>query len=183
LLNKFEIAFQKLKCDKHYHRYHECYYEMLGESSVKSLLEIGVAFGASIKAWKMIWPSALIEGIDLHRMYDLTLENDFKIYNFDSIDIDKAKTITKTYDIIVDDGDHNWKTQLLTFNNYHDKANKFYVIEDVKGIRSLEKLKKYLPVDFDKNVTIFTSQGHKRNFTVDEITERDSYRILFIDMR
>jgi hypothetical protein len=57
------------------------------------------------------------------------------------------------------------------------------VIEDVKGIRSLEKLKKYLPVDFDKNVTIFTSQGHKRNFTVDEITERDSYRILFIDMR
>jgi hypothetical protein len=180
--NKFETEFSKHKCDKHYHRYHEYYNEIIGESMVKSILEIGVAYGASLKAWRSIWPEATVEGVDLFRQYDPNLENDFKIYNLDSTDKAQADLIDKTYDIIVDDGCHDWLHQLTTFNNYKDKVNKFYVIEDVKGARSLDNLVRCLPVDLSKD-RIFTSHGHQREFEVDGVTKKDSYRIIFIDMR
>lgn len=183
MLNKFESQFLKQKCDKHYHGYHEYYNYVLGNTTIQSLLEIGVAWGDSLKAWRIIWPDATIDALDLHRQYDLSLEEQFKIYNIDSTNEESSRLVSSTYDMIVDDGNHNWKIQLETFNLYFDKAKKFYVIEDVMGMRSLDLLLKYLPKDVRDDAHIFESRGHKRLFKVDEYSETDSYRIMFIDKR
>ncbi len=181
--NKFKKAFHLEKCDKHYHGYHEYYNCVLGNTTIKSLLEIGVAFGDSLKAWQRIWPEAKIEALDLYREYDLSLEEQFKIYNIDSTNEESSKLISSTYDMVVDDGNHNWEIQLETFNLYFDKAKKFYVIEDVMGIRSLDILLKSLPKDVRDDTHIFKSRGHERVFKVNGQRGKDSYRIIFIDKR
>lgn len=181
--NKFKEAFYLEKCDKGYHGYHNYYNEIIGDAQVDSIMEIGVAWGDSLKAWCMIWPDATIEALDLHRQYDLSLEEQFKIYNIDSTNEKSSRLVSSTYDMIVDDGNHNWKIQLETFNLYFDKAKKFYVIEDVMGVRSLDLLLKYLPKDIRDDAHIFESRGHKRVFKVDGYSEADSYRIMFIDKR
>jgi hypothetical protein len=55
-------------------------------------------------------------------------------------------------------------------------------IPTMKGARSLDNLVRRLPVDLSKD-RIFTSHGHQREFEVDGVTKKDSYRIIFIDMR
>lgn len=181
--NKFKEAFYLEKCDKGYHGYHNYYNQIIGDAQVDSIMEIGVAWGDSLKAWRRIWPDAKIEALDLLRQYDLSLEKRFHIYNIDSTNKDKTDLIEKTYDVIVDDGEHDWNTQLRTFYNFYDKAKKFYVIEDIKGVRSLDLLLKNLPLTGNERFQIFVSHGHQRVFDVDGHSEKDSYRIMFIDKR
>jgi hypothetical protein len=182
--NRYQIAFHAEKADKHIHGYHKYYDQVVGDSTITSALEIGVFEGASLKAWKRIWPNAIIEGMDNVARYDESLKNEFKIHEMSSTD----NVIDKEYDIIIDDGDHHWLTQLATFKNYYDKAKKFYVIEDVMGIHAYDRLIKYLPKDALEISQTFTSKGRKVKFSVSDITDGtldyiDHYRYIIFDKR
>jgi hypothetical protein len=180
-MNKYEQIFLEEKCDKHYHRYHEGYNAIVGDTDIKSILEIGVCWGDSLRAWRRIWPEAIVEGIDLLREYDLKLEEQFKIYNIDSTSSDLAETVNNEYDIIVDDGNHHWRYQLDTFELYYPKAKKFYVIEDIMGNHCLDKVMQFLPKDVLDRAVVFTSKARKRTFIFHDNTAYDNYRIMFID--
>jgi hypothetical protein len=181
-MNKFEKYFKEEKCDKHYHQYYRYYDPIIGDIQIDSVLDIGVCWGDSLRAWQKIWPDALVEGIDLLREYDLSLEDKFKIYNIDSTNKNLADTVvSKEYDIIIDDGNHHWKSQLSTFENYYQKAKKFYVIEDVLGEYSLDRLTQFLPSDIMERSIVFESKAHSRTFRFHQKTIHDHYRIMFID--
>ena len=178
--NNFEKFFLEEKCDKHYHGYHKWYDKIIGYD-ISSILEIGVYFGDSLRAWKKIWPDVKIEGIEWDNtlIEKYKLDDKCKIYNIDSKNTIQSSEIKNTYDIIVDDATHDWKSQLETFNNFYDKAKKFYVIEDIQGPRSLSYLISMLPKNILDKAMVFDSLG-TRSFTIDGTKIREHYKIMII---
>lgn len=182
--NKFREAFTATKADKRVHGYHSFYNEIVADSTINSLLEIGVFRGASLKAWKKVWPDAIIEGMDTIARYDDDLKKEFTIHEMDST---IPSTITREYDMIVDDGDHHWVSQLQTFNHYFDKARKFYVIEDIMGIHAYDVLMRKLPKEAKDISTTYTSRGQKVKFIIGDLGRNieytDNYRFIIFDKR
>jgi hypothetical protein len=179
----FEEAFRQTKTTKYYHKYHRHYQSILGSKKIDSVLEIGAYKGQSLYSWKLVWPNALIEAVDLDRRYDLKLEDDFKIYNIDTTDKEAVdKNITRTYDVVIDDGAHHWLKQTETFFNMYHKAEKFYVLEDIQGEHSLEKLKGTLPPVIFENSLLYTPQdAPTRDFKFGNIVEhRGLFKLMFI---
>ena len=182
---KFKTAFEVTGTTKKNHGYHDFYAQMLDGVDIDSLLEIGVYLGQSLKAWKMIWPDAVIEAVDYDRRYKEAIAKEFNIYNFDSRNVRYADIhIDRRYDLIIDDGLHHWAAQVKTFNNFKRFVNKFYVIEDITGEYSQKKLFENLPKDVLDRSTLFEAYGPTRTFTHINNVERDAqYRVLFIDFR
>ena len=180
----FETAFEQTKTKKYLEGYHNYYSTVIGGENITSVLEIGVKDGASLYSWKKIWPSATIEGIDIVEPTHSVRKN-FKVFAQDSTNVNSASLIVNKYDLIVDDGDQNWSCKLRTFLNYYEKANKFYVIENIKGVHSLKKLFAKIPQLYLTEHFIFKSTGPKKTFSFREsgeriIEENSSFYIIFI---
>jgi len=184
-MNNFKSAFEISGTTKKNHGYHSFYDQMLRSVKIDSVLEIGVYLGQSLKAWKMIWPDAVIEAVDFDKRYDESVGKEFNIYNFDSRKTKYVNVnIDKNYDLIIDDGLHHWEAQIETFNNFKKFANKFYVIEDITGEYSQKKLFENLPKEVLDRSTLFEAYGPTRTFTHNDHIEKDAqYRVLFIDFR
>ena len=92
--------------------------------------------GASLKGWKEYFPNANIYGADIDKVI---LFNDGRIKTFycdqtNSIEVlEMWKTINKKFDIIIDDGLHDFNANLNFLKNSLDKLNDggYYIIEDV----------------------------------------------------
>ena len=120
-----------------------------------NILEIGVENGDSLRIWREFFTNANICGIDI-------LKKDFKINDVDIQQGDQSdqvflKTIVdkyKNFDIIIDDGSHQSKHIIKSFNYLftHLNENGIYVIEDLQtsyfprygGSRINLKKKKFL---------------------------------------
>lgn len=98
------------------------------------ILEIGVLFGSSLKMWGDYFKNATIIGFD---------ENDKSFLNTDKIktiignqnnkqDLLKLEKFAP-FDLVVDDGSHQYKHQILTFESLFGliKPNGFYIVEDI----------------------------------------------------
>lgn len=92
--------------------------------------------GASLKGWKEYFPNANIYGADIDKAI---LFNEGRIKTFycdqtNSIEVlEMWKTINKKFDIIIDDGLHDFNANLNFLKNSLDKLNDggYYIIEDV----------------------------------------------------
>jgi hypothetical protein len=116
-----------------WHGYDRFYDSMFKDFTPKSLLEIGVKRGNSLAAWKMLFPSCDLYGLDItNREFesDLIRFSDAKITIGNSTKIEVADKFSDTYDVIIDDGSHYYKDMMRTFNHFHTKFTKYYVIED-----------------------------------------------------
>lgn len=114
------------------------------------MLEIGLMTGASLKLWSEFFYNYELCGIDLRQGF-----NDAKPWQQDLLDdpdieihfgIDSTKDIVqfnKNFSIILDDGAHDWESQLRTFCNYWPQLAQggIYYIEDVENPGSLTLLK------------------------------------------
>lgn len=183
----FEIAFEQTKTKKHFEGYHEYYKNVLGKENISSVLEIGVGTGASLYSWKKIWPNANISGIDIVEP-PINVKKDFQIYLHDSTSSNNANLLLNQYDLIVDDGDQNWSSKLRTFLNYYTKANQYYVIENLMGEYSVNKLFSKLPQLHLTTFYIFKSTGTRRTYSFREnenrIIEKDTTPfIMFIKVQ
>jgi len=167
----FETAFEQTKTKKHFEGYYQFYSSVIDVNKVSSILEIGVGEGASMHAWRQIWPKATIEGIDIKEV-SFSIRSKFKIYSHDSINTHNADLLNKNYDLIVDDGDENWRSKLRTFFNYYEKANKYYVIENVIGQYSLNKILSKIPNIYLTDFYVFKSSGPLRSYSFRENNER-----------
>lgn len=113
------------------------------KDSVKALLEIGIAWGPSLRAWEEIFPTARIVGLDIAS--DLINEGRIESYRCDSTELTDLKSVLgdSTFDIIIDDGCH-WETeQVQTFENLRARLNPggIYVIEDIQSLGAMEHFK------------------------------------------
>lgn len=144
-----------IKTDKHRgglfkngHTYMEVYDELFSDfrNEPINILEIGVLDGASIELWWHAFPNAKIYGFDKFtrgKKDRVMVDDRISLYTGDSVnDWDKSikqrneffKDIGDSlFHIIIDDGDHQPKSQLKTFNNFkhilHPDGK--YVIEDI----------------------------------------------------
>lgn len=139
--------------DKHDHGYASMYSKVLCcKRDIHSLLEFGIAQGASLLSFAIALPNAKIYGVDsgtdnhainkqckhhpnikLLRGYRSDSKFDWryikmKLFNRET---QSDKQHTDMFDIIVDDGDHNIGAQLGTFLLWHKSFKEVYVIEDI----------------------------------------------------
>jgi hypothetical protein len=114
------------------HCYLSIYEKYLSQWKDKAftLLEIGVASGASIKVWQEYFPNAKIYGIDINP--DCKAENVFIGSQTDEKFLDEILYEIGTPDIIIDDGSHVGSDMIFTFKKLFPKVNPggFYVVED-----------------------------------------------------
>ncbi len=161
-------AFTEFKTDKGSAHGYERYYKDVLSEDTKSLLEIGIKAGRSLRAWRHLLPNALLYGIDItDKLFDRKIVNEanVNIVITDSTMIGAGDLLPQNFDVIIDDGSHNYKDVIATFENYHNKFNKFYVIEDAmykqeevvefiksKGYNKVKMLPSYtknVPVDIN----------------------------------
>ncbi len=121
------------------HHYTPTYYELLKDRTVRRVLEIGIAFGASLRMWSEYFPTALIFGFD--RNPDCMFTDD-RITTILGNQTDEASVIAAAerareqfgIDLIIDDGDHDADMQIKTMKTLlpYVSPDGVYVIEDVK---------------------------------------------------
>jgi len=178
MITKQNIAdvFHKHNTDKGYeHGYYYMYSHVFEKIGIPdNLLEVGIFYGRSIAAWKDLFPSCNVVGLDTKQrdVTPLALLNTL-LYH-DSTDPTIKDVVGSGYDIIIDDGSHDMTDQWLTFLNLEHCWTKAYVIEDVEG-KSLEKNLRHR----------LRKRGYKNIHTYDSIlknvklTKRDPERAPF----
>jgi len=121
------------------HNYTKWYEMHLGylRRDINNLLEIGIWEGASLRMWRDYFEYAMIHGIDSDNSRSFT-ERGIKTYLCDQSnveDINKLKSMTPYFDIIIDDGSHIGDDVIKTFNLMFNrvKMGGWYVIEDTQA--------------------------------------------------
>jgi SAM-dependent methyltransferase len=118
--------------DKHSLGYAPVYRELLRGNCAARILEIGTAYGGSLRMWRDLAPDGLIVGVDLKRPDDLPQGVVFiqSGQQEDSL-IDRA-ILFGPYDLIVDDASHVGGLSAITFRNMWPlvKPGGWYVLED-----------------------------------------------------
>lgn len=106
------------------------FYEKYLPKNPKRILEIGVKEGKSIMMWQKYFPDAEIHGLDLFEadpIPDIPGVVFHKGNQCDYILLNKLRNFD--FDIIIDDGSHNSRDQMMTFFGLFN--GKHYFIEDL----------------------------------------------------
>lgn len=122
----------KYGSDKAEHNYPQFYEHRLKKLQPKRLLEIGVKAGASIRMWKEFLPDTEIHGLDLfieNPVPDIPGVTFHKGNQCDWLLLEQLRKYE--FDVIIDDGSHNSRDQLMTFFGLMHK-NCHYFIEDMQ---------------------------------------------------
>lgn len=138
-----EDILTKHHCDKSTkHKYHEVYgpeFDPIRDDQL-NLLEVGIFRGESFRAWVDYFPNSTIYGIDIFtRIQPSDIED---ILGHERVRWAKANSlITKIedvfpgveFDIVIDDGMHTPRANMLTFKNAIGSVKKTgaYYVEDV----------------------------------------------------
>jgi hypothetical protein len=101
-----------------------------------NLLEIGVYNGSSVKMWKEYFPKATIIALDIDPRCKEYEEDRINIHIGDQTDVMFLKDVFNQYghfEIILDDGGHSWKQQIISFETLFPllTSNGLYFIEDL----------------------------------------------------
>lgn len=136
------------KCPEVHHGYADYYDELFKDKkNARRVLEIGIGYpklmthvpnyilGASLFVWRDYFKDATIYAIDINpgcmfkdnRIKTFLLDQDEESHMNDLI------TMIGNFDIVIDDGSHNWKHQVFTAKQLLPYLNQggIYVIEDV----------------------------------------------------
>ena len=118
------------------HNYLSIYENYLGaiRTSVRSLLEIGIDSGGSLRMWEDFFPNATIIGLDKHQ-HNITQFRRAKAVLADVGHICQLLSAVEghTFDVIVDDGSHWYQHQIGSFEALWPLLNVggLYFIEDL----------------------------------------------------
>lgn len=110
---------------------------MPGASSMYGHDLPGYRPGASLRAWRDYFPSAVVHGVDIQLDTMISGEERIVTALCDSTSAEAVKVYLErapVFDIIIDDGVHTPELQLRTLRNLYPalKPNGIYVIEDVE---------------------------------------------------
>jgi hypothetical protein len=131
------------------HNYAAVYERVLGSLVGRecSLLEIGVACGASLKMWSHWLPRAKVTGVDIRPECEALCGGwpNISIVNADAT----REVIGGPYDVIIDDGSHVPSHIVDTFRLYWPllKSGGVYCIEDTRCTYNKKYLERFPDVD------------------------------------
>lgn len=132
-LEKLIALAEKYGTDKLSHGYLPFYAQHLPENP-KKILEIGVKEGASISMWRELFPDTEIHGLDLFEEFPFPLTDEAIWHKGNQVDHLLLEQLRKEdFDVIIDDGSHNSRDQMMTFYGLFN--GKHYFIEDVHCCR------------------------------------------------
>ena len=122
--------------------------------------------GASLKVWRDYFINAEIIGADVDK--DILFNSDrIKTFEVDQTNEQSIKNMwnkinLKNFDLIIDDGLHNYEAGITLFKNSFDRLKKdgIYIIEDVSN-KYLEDIINNLK-DFNPEVVILNSKVNIR---------------------
>lgn len=118
----------KYGSDKAEHGYCEFYEKYLSDPP-KKLLEIGVFKGSSIRMWKEYFPNTEIHGLDLFEENPIPDIPGVTFHKGHQCDWQLLEQLRKeNFDVIIDDGSHASRDQLMTFFGLFNGGR--YFIED-----------------------------------------------------
>ncbi len=123
-----ELA-KKYGTDKVEHGYIP-FYEQFLPKNPKKILEIGVKEGKSIRMWKDYFPDAEVHGLDLFQEFPIPDIKNVIYWAGNQVDfrlLDQLRL--EDFDVIIDDGSHNSRDQMMTFFGLFN--GKHYFIEDL----------------------------------------------------
>jgi len=117
-----------------YTPYYKLFFEPMRHLPIK-VLEVGIYHGDSLRLWKEYFPNATIYGVDIE---DCSQHNEDRIITditdqSSGYSLSMFKARFPSMDIIIDDGSHQCKDQILTFEKLWSSLNSggFYVCEDL----------------------------------------------------
>ena len=114
-----------------------------------TLLEIGVATGASLLLWKRYFDDAVVIGvdIDLSQLWPNVVQPGIWVFHGDATDESILRMLPGKHDIIIDDGSHDWRHQARSFwlLSSRVKPGGLYVIEDVASDVAMTNLLREIP--------------------------------------
>jgi hypothetical protein len=121
------------------HTYTEVYWEMFNgkQDQIRSLLEVGIHYGASLRMWHDFFPNAQIYGMDSNYS---TLINNGRFHckgvdqgNREELLLRMSEWGNRQFDVIVDDGSHEIAHQVITANALLPfvAPKGVYIIEDI----------------------------------------------------
>lgn len=119
----------------HYFDIYERYFEKYRNKEV-TILEIGVSHGGSVQMWKNYFgPKAKIYGIDINPNCKQIEEENIHIFIGSQEDrefLRKVKSEIPKLDILIDDGGHTMRQQIVSFEELFDhiKEEGIYLCED-----------------------------------------------------
>ena len=136
----FSSTFKECGTDKSgYHNYELVYSCLFNNTdSIKNILEVGIHFGCSLRAWKRLFTNAEIIGLDNNSERFFTedrIESRFVDQGIpESFDNLILSLDGKKFDFIVDDGCHMVRETIYTFNRLLPLLNNngVFVVEDIK---------------------------------------------------
>lgn len=130
----------KHKADKgsRYHNFAVKYEKLFSgiRESVTSILEIGVAQGQSLRMWVDYFPNATVHGADISEASRVceSYSSRIKFHLTDQNNLAQLKNLEQfsPFDIIIDDGNHWWHEQIITFQALFQyiRSGGIYVVED-----------------------------------------------------
>lgn len=127
-----EIA-EKHGTDKAAHGYMRLYDKHIWfPEKITSLLEIGCEKGNSIRMWKELLPNAKITALDLFEEYPIPDIPGVEFIKGNQLNHEILYNLRNNYkfDLIIDDGSHNSRDQLVTMWSLIG-ISKLYVVEDL----------------------------------------------------
>lgn len=123
------------------HSYGEIYEDFFAplRRKAKVVLEIGVYRGASLHAWREIFPQATLVGIDNAPQPDCTLPPQAACLRVNAADRNALSAAVSSYgqlDLVIDDGSHDPEDQRAACDALLKRVRRggLYVIEDVRSI-------------------------------------------------
>lgn len=143
-MNLLDDLFFKYHADKTpriKHHYSDTYFELFKNrrETVKKVLEIGTAEGASLFAWRDFFPNATIYGgeIEQKRVDLMNGQERMRVFQCDQSNISSLEKLLEQtggdLDLVIDDGSHKTSDQFFSCLNIVPMlAEHFiYIIEDV----------------------------------------------------
>lgn len=121
---------------KHYFDVYDRYFKRYRNQPVH-ILEIGVSDGGSLQMWKNYFgPQAKIYGIDIDPACKALEEEGIEIFIGSQTDkefLRKVRDSIPALDILIDDGGHTMRQQIVTFEELfgHVKPDGIFLIEDL----------------------------------------------------
>lgn len=124
--------FANMYGDKWTHGYMPYYTKHLADQAVDSLLEIGCEKGLSVKMWREVFPNAQISTLDLFQEYPVPDIPGVEFLAGNQLDHEILYNLrnNRRFDVIIEDGSHNSRDQLVTFWSLVG-ISRLYVVEDL----------------------------------------------------
>lgn len=125
---------ERYKTDKFNHGYLPLYEKYLQGREIRSVLEIGVLDGRSLRMWRQRFPHAQIYGLDIEPDCQKRAGHHIKVYTGSQDDPAVLAEIiedSRGFDVVVDDGSHVNSLTIKSFVHLWPHTRQLYVIEDL----------------------------------------------------